>query len=143
MAQGYICYILSRLPTAKSLPIQGCLGVKENNGVTLRHNNHRVSVQEISVASQSSSSRDNRELEETEEEESCAYTCPFQAVQMGDFPINLLLETSGNLSSASKPFSQDADDSGLSSAACLVCGILSLERYAKTGLRRVCLLLIF
>ncbi|KAM7322535.1 hypothetical protein ACRRTK_018040 [Alexandromys fortis] len=107
---------------------QGVWESKENKGVTLRHNNHRVSVQEISVASQSSSSRDTRELEEIEEEESCAYPCPVQAVQMGAFPINLLLETSGNISSASKPFSQDADDSGLSSAARLVCGILSLER---------------
>ena len=120
MAQGYICYILSRIPRGKSLPIQGCLGVKENKGVTLRHNNHGVSVQEISVASQSSSSRDTRQLEETEEEECWAYTCTVKAVQMGDFPINLLLETSQNLLSASKPFPQDADDSGLSSAAHLV-----------------------
>ncbi|KAM7322786.1 hypothetical protein ACRRTK_018291 [Alexandromys fortis] len=65
-------------------------------------------------------SRDIRELEKKKEEESCEWILPVEAGKMGDFPITQLLETRGNLSSPSKTFSQDADNSDLSSAAGLV-----------------------
>nr|XP_048317106.1 uncharacterized protein LOC125417580 [Myodes glareolus] len=85
--------------------------------LTLRQNQHGVSVEEISGSSQSSYSRATRELEETEEEESCDWTCPMETGKMGDFAINNQLEKSTTLSPSSKTYSHVTDDSSLSSAA--------------------------
>ena len=109
---------LAEYPEPNPCRVQGVWEAPESEGVILRQNyHHEVSVREISVASRSSYSRDTRELEDTEEEVSCNWTCPVEAGKMGDDPVHQLLEISGNLASPSKTYSQDVDDSSLSSAA--------------------------
>lgn len=75
-------------PEPNPCQLQGVWKTLESKGVTFRQNQHGVSVQEISGASQSSYSRATRELEETEEEEPCDWTSPMETGKMGDFPIN-------------------------------------------------------
>ena len=53
----------------------------------------RVSVREINVASNSPSSRDIKELEQAEREETCEWAFPVEALEMGNSQINKLLET--------------------------------------------------
>ena len=90
------------------MPIPGCMGVKESEGVTLRLNNLGVSVQDFSGASHSSSSRDIRKLDKNKEEESCACTCLVIVGKMADFSINLLLEIVESII-YSNSFSKDAE----------------------------------
>ncbi|XP_075826598.1 spermatogenesis-associated protein 31A5-like [Microtus pennsylvanicus] len=91
--------------------------IQESEGGTLIHYNE-VSVREISAASQSSRNRATRELEETEEEESCEWTIPVEAAKMADFQF---LEARGNLS---KTLPQNADGSGLRRAHCSTAAVI-------------------
>ncbi|XP_050006460.1 spermatogenesis-associated protein 31D3-like [Alexandromys fortis] len=95
--------------------------IQESEGGTLRHSDNEVSVREISGVSQSSRNWGTRELEETEEEESCEWTIPVEAAKMADFQINQFLEARGNLS---KTLPQNADDSGLRRPQCSAAAVV-------------------
>ncbi|CAO2594957.1 Spermatogenesis-associated protein 31 [Lemmus lemmus] len=95
--------------------------VQESKDGTLTHNDHEVSVREISGASESSRSRGSRKLEETEEEESCDWTLPVEVAKLADFEINQCLQESRNVS---KTLPQDADYSGLSTPHCSAAAVI-------------------
>nr|XP_048303817.1 spermatogenesis-associated protein 31-like [Myodes glareolus] len=105
-------------PEPSSGQLKGIFESEERDGVTSRRNYQGVSVRVIGALSQFSRSRDTKELEEAEEEDSSEWTLPVKAVKMGNIQINPLLKTSGRLPSPSKALPQDADDAGLSTPRC-------------------------
>ncbi|XP_041512761.1 putative spermatogenesis-associated protein 31C1 [Microtus oregoni] len=82
-----------------------------------------TSFREFSIPSQSSNSRNIRELVETEEEEPYYWIIPLETVELGNIEINEFLETSGSLSSPFESFSQESEDSGRSTPHCSAAGI--------------------
>ncbi|XP_075823725.1 spermatogenesis-associated protein 31E1-like [Microtus pennsylvanicus] len=82
-----------------------------------------TSVREFSIPSQSLNSRNIRELVETEETEPYYWIIPLETVELGNIEINEFLETSRSLSSPSENFSQESEDSGLSTLHCSTAGI--------------------
>ncbi|XP_057622856.1 putative spermatogenesis-associated protein 31C1 [Chionomys nivalis] len=90
---------------------------------TVTQEDNVTSVREFSVPSQSSNSRNIKELVETEEEEPYYWIIPLETVELSNIELNEYLETSGTLSSPSESFSQDSEDSGQSTPYCSTAGI--------------------
>ena len=87
---------------------------QESEGSALGEMYRGVSDWEISVTFQSPSSRDTRELEEAEEEESCECALPMESGEMGNSQISELLES----------ISKDPEDLCLSTSHCLAAGFV-------------------
>ncbi|MEJ1284912.1 hypothetical protein NN561_015902 [Cricetulus griseus] len=106
-------------PEPNPVPIKGVYESQESEGVSFRKIYRRVSVREISVASQSPRSRDTRDLEEAED-----WSLTTETEEMAkSLTNNESLETNES-PSHSRPISQDSEDSVLSTPNCLAPGVL-------------------
>ncbi|XP_059118913.1 spermatogenesis-associated protein 31E1-like isoform X2 [Peromyscus eremicus] len=101
--------------------VKGAHESQEREHLILSNTYNWVSVREISVASQSTSSRDIQELEKEEEEQSCDCVFIMEAGEMANSESNhqhLRGSESLEPSESPSPSTQDPEDSGLSTLHC-------------------------
>ncbi|XP_037061617.1 spermatogenesis-associated protein 31E1-like [Peromyscus leucopus] len=107
--------------------VKGAHESQEKERLILSNTYNWVSVREISVASQSPSSRDIRELKKAEEEQSCDWAVIMEAGEMVNSESNNhYLRDSESLepSESPSPSTQDPEDSGLSTLHCSSPGVV-------------------
>ncbi|XP_052582781.1 spermatogenesis-associated protein 31E1-like [Peromyscus californicus insignis] len=115
--------------------VKGAHESQEREHLILSNTYNWVSVREISVASQSPSSRDTRELEEAEEEQSCDCVLIMDAGEMTNSESNHQhLRDSESLepSESPSPSTQDPEDSGLSTLHCSSPGVVLQDSTIET-----------
>ncbi|XP_037061616.1 spermatogenesis-associated protein 31E1-like [Peromyscus leucopus] len=106
--------------------VKGAHESQEKERLILSNTYNWVSVREISVASQSPSSRESRELKKAEEEQSCDWVVIMEAGEMANSESNnQYLRDSESLepSESPSPSTQDREDSGLSTLHCSSSGV--------------------